>query len=39
MNITDYFAVEPIIVKHIAESMPDLLEVNTPFTVDDMLQK
>ena len=38
MNITDYFAVEPIIVKHIAESMPDLLEVNTPFTVDDMLQ-
>lgn len=29
MNITDYF-VEPIIVKHIAESMPDLLEVNYP---------
>lgn len=37
MNITDYFAVEPLIVAHIKNSMPDLLEVNTPFNVDDML--
>lgn len=37
MNITDYFAVEPLIVKHIKTSMPELLEVNTPFNIDDML--
>lgn len=37
MNITDYFAVEPVIVEHIKASMPDLLEVNTPFNIDDML--
>lgn len=37
MNITDYFAVEPLIVEHIKASMPDLLEVNTPFNIDDML--
>lgn len=37
MNITDYFAVEPLIVEHIKISMPELLEVNTPFNIDDML--
>ena len=37
MNITDYFAVEPVIVEHIKALMPDLLEVNTPFNIDDML--
>lgn len=37
MNITDYFAVEPLIVEHIKTSIPELLEVNTPFNVDDML--
>jgi len=37
MNITDYFAVEPVIIEHIKASMPDLLEVNTPFNIDDML--
>ena len=39
MNITDYFAVEPLIVAHITESMPDLIEVNTPFNIDDMLDQ
>lgn len=37
MNITDYFAVEPLIVDHIKASMPELNAVNTPFNVDDML--
>ncbi len=35
--ITDYFAVEPLIVEHIKASMTDLNEVNTPFNIDDML--
>lgn len=37
MNITDYFAVEPLIVEHIKSSIPELAEVNTPFNIDDML--
>lgn len=35
--ITDYFAVEPLIVEHIKASMSDLNEVNTPFDIADML--
>lgn len=37
MNIENYFAVEPLIVEHIKTSMPDLLDVSTPFNIDDML--
>lgn len=37
MTITNYFAVEPIIVGHIANSIPELIEVNTPFNIDDLL--
>lgn len=37
--IDDYFAVEPILVGHIQNAMSDdLSEVNTPFTIEDMLQ-
>lgn len=36
--IQDYFAVEPILLERITAEMPELLEVNTPFSVEDMLQ-
>lgn len=37
MTVSNYFAVEPIIVKHIKANVPNLEEVNTPFDIDDML--
>ena len=36
--INDYFAVEPVIVEHIKNNMTDLLDVDTPFDIDDMLE-
>ena len=36
--INDYFAVEPVIVEHIKNNMTDLLDVDTPFDIDDMLK-
>ncbi|ENW78663.1 hypothetical protein F909_03625 [Acinetobacter sp. ANC 3929] len=36
--IKDYFAVEPILVEQIKTGMPELLEVNTPFTIEAMLE-
>lgn len=35
--LSDYFAVEPKIVE-LLETNKDILAVNTPFSVDDMLQ-
>lgn len=37
MNISNYFAVEPLIVQHIKDNVPGLEDVNTPFDIDDML--
>lgn len=34
----NYFALEPVIVQRIKDEMPDIQEVYTPFSVDDMLQ-
>ena len=36
--IQDYFAVEPILVEKIKTAMPDLVDVNTPFTIEAMLE-
>ncbi|MCH7386620.1 hypothetical protein MMO39_04800 [Acinetobacter modestus] len=36
--IKDYFAVEPILVEKIQTAMPELVEVNTPFTIEAMLE-
>ncbi|WP_312102112.1 phage tail terminator protein [Acinetobacter venetianus] len=36
--IKDYFAVELILVEQIKTGMPELLEVNTPFTIETMLE-
>lgn len=33
----NYFAVEPLIVEHIKTNVANLLEVDTPFDIDDML--
>lgn len=35
--ISNYFAVEPLIVQHIKASMPNLVSVDTPFDIDAML--
>lgn len=35
--IADYFAVEPIIVKHIKASVENLEDVDTPFDIENML--
>lgn len=37
MNIDDYFAVEPLIVEHLREQIPELAKINTPFNIDDMI--
>lgn len=37
MSITDYFAVEPLIVQHIKNNMPNLVAIDTPFDIDNML--
>lgn len=36
--ITDYFAVEPLLVQHIKDNVANLIDVDTPFDIDDMLQ-
>ena len=36
--IQDYFAVEPVLVDRIQTDMPELVEVNTPFTIEAMLE-
>lgn len=33
----DYFEVEPVLVEHIKTNVDDLIEVDTPFDIDDML--
>lgn len=33
-----YFAVEPILKAHLAQAMPDLNAIYTPFNIEDMLQ-
>jgi len=37
MSDLQYFAVEPLLVEHIKNRVEGLIEVDTPFTVDDML--
>lgn len=37
MNITNYFAVEPLIVEHLKATMTNIESVNTPFNIDDMI--
>lgn len=37
MTVTSYFEVEPLIVQHIQENMPDVPSIDTPFDIDDML--
>ncbi|WP_336948773.1 phage tail terminator protein [Acinetobacter junii] len=36
--IKDYFAVEPILVEKIKTDMPEILAINTPFTIEAMLE-
>lgn len=37
MTVSNYFAVEPIIAQHIKANVTGLLDVDTPFDIDDML--
>ncbi|UUM26273.1 hypothetical protein [Acinetobacter colistiniresistens] len=36
--INDYFAVEPLLVERLQTEMPEILDVNTPFTIETMLE-
>lgn len=36
--LSNYFALEPVLVERIKSGMPDVIAVYTPFSVDDMLQ-
>lgn len=37
MSVSNYFAVEPIVVRHIQDKVLGLADVNTPFDIDAML--
>ena len=37
MSDTKYFAVEPILVEHITNSIDGLVDVDTPFSIEEML--
>ena len=37
MSDTKYFAIEPILVEHIANSIDGLIDVDTPFSIEEML--
>ena len=37
MSALEYFAVEPLLVRHIKNNVAGLIEVDTPFSIDAML--